>query len=92
MADLTSDVGTLQALLDRLVKMRLPRTMDIKQRVDRGQPLSDSDIDFLKEVLEDANRAQKYVVRNPEFMSVASSLVRLYEEIVQKAVQNEKGA
>jgi hypothetical protein len=92
MADLTSDAGTLQALLDRLVKVRLPRTMEIKQRVERGQRLSDIDIAFLKEVLEDANTAQRYIVRNPEFRTVASGLVELYEEIVHKAVDNEKDA
>jgi len=86
------DMGTLQALLDRLGKVRLPRTLHIKERVDAGERLSDFDIAFLKDVLEDANDAQHYVSGRPEFRTLASELVQHYEDIVRKAVENERRA
>lgn len=91
MSDHTDDTGTIQALLDRLVKLRLPRMLDLKQRVDAGERLSDTEFDFLKRVLEDAQQSQGYVVRHPELHALGSQLVELYEHIVRKATENEKG-
>ena len=90
MSDESMEMGTLQAMLDRLVKVRLPRTLDIKHRVDAGERLTDFDIAFLKDVLEDANDAAQYVNDRPEFRTLASELVQHYEDIVHKAVENEQ--
>ncbi|BDU17084.1 hypothetical protein [Lysobacter auxotrophicus] len=92
MAHPTDDTATLQALLDRLVKFRLPRAMALKQRVDAGERMSDADIAFMKESLEDAQDGQHFVARNPEFHALGAQLVQLYEEIVEKATENEKKA
>ena len=92
MSDHSDDAGTIQALLDRLVKWRLPRTMELKKRIDAGERLTDTDVAFLKEMLEDAQRSQHVVARNPEVRSVGVQLVQLYSEIITKAAENEKGA
>jgi hypothetical protein len=84
------DAATLQALLDRLVRFRLPRAIAIKQRVERGELLSDPEIAFLKEALRDARDGQKFVMRNPDFHGVGVRLVQLYSDIVRKATENEK--
>jgi len=88
----TDDTATLQALLDRLVKYRLPRAMALKKRVDAGERMTDTDIAFMKQALEDAQDGQHFVARNPEFHALGGELVQLYEEIVEKATQNEKKA
>jgi len=87
-----SDDATIQVLLERLVKFRLPRTLDIKQRVDAGQRLSDSEAGFLAQALEDAQAATKFVARNPELHELGARIAQLYGEIVRKALENEKGA
>ena len=87
-----SDDATIQVLFERLVKFRLPRALDIKKRVDAGACLSDSEIDFLKRALEDAQAASKFVVRNPEVHAVGAQIVDLYDEVVRKALENEKHA
>ena len=92
MYDKTDDEGTIQALLERLVKVRLPRALEIKQRIDGGQRLGDNDIAFLKSALEDAQHGAKYVARNPEFQALGTQIAQLYDDIVRKAVENEKGA
>lgn len=91
MSDRTDDEGTIQALLERLVKFRLPRTLEIKQRIDSGERLSDSELEFLKSALKDAQDAEKFVARNPEFHTLGAKIVQLYGEIINKALENEKG-
>ena len=88
----TDDTATLQALLERLVKFRLPRAMSLKERVDAGERMSDTDIAFMKESLEDAQDAQHFVARQPELHALGAKVAQLYEEIVEKATENEEKA
>ena len=89
MAQDPTDTGTSQALLDRLVHSRLPRTLELKQRVDAGDRLTDTDLEFLKDLLEDAQMSQQFIARHPELHDLGGRLVQLYEDIVKKAVENE---
>ena len=84
------DDATVQVLLERLTKFRLPRTLDIKQRVDAGERLTDSELGFLKDSLEDAQQAAEIVVRHPEIHALGAQIVALYDEIVRRAVENEQ--
>lgn len=90
MSDQADDAGTIQVLLERLVKFRLPRTLAIKQRTDNGERLTDSDLEFLKNALKDAQEAEKFVVRNPEFHTLGARIAQLYSEIINKSLENEK--
>ena len=68
MTDAKYDDGTIQTLLDRLNNFRLPRALALKDRVDAGGLLEDSDIEFLQRVFEDANSVQALIQRNPELV------------------------
>ena len=92
MVDPRHDPGTAKALIDRVVRLRLPRTLALKDRVDAGERLTDTDIAFLKSVLEDAEQSRTFVVQHPELHAIGARLVALYEEIVHKAMENERGA
>ena len=85
-----NDEAVLRALLDRLLKFRLPRALDIKKRVESDECLSDADITFLKAALEDARDGQRYVVRNPQFHTLGAQITQLYDDIVSRAMQNEQ--
>ena len=63
----TDDDGLAVALLERLRTQRLPRAIDIKEKVDAGGILDEYDIAFLGEVLTDAERIRPYVDREPEY-------------------------
>jgi hypothetical protein len=92
MSNPTQDAGVIQTLLDRLNSQRLPMALALKEKVDRGEMLSDYDIQKLEEVFADTQAIQPMVDRHPEFQDLASRILHLYKEILDKATQNEKKA
>ncbi len=86
------DEGVIMALLQRLESQRLPRAMDLKEKVDAGETLSDYDIQFLEEVLSDTSHMKPLLDRNPEYAELAARMLQLYREITEKSLENEKKA
>jgi hypothetical protein len=90
MADPNNDAGTIQTLLERLDKFRLPRVLAIKTRVDAGEKLTDYDVEFLNGLNEEGRQISPILARHPEYQALASRLVSLYDEITRKALENEQ--
>ena len=88
--DSNKDAGTIQAMLKRLNDLRIPRALDLKKKVDRGEKLDSYDIEFLETVLEDASGAQHLIAKHPELQTLVSKLVSLYGEITTKGLENEQ--
>lgn len=92
MTEKTHEDGIVVAILERMEKFRIPRALDIKAKVDRGEPLSDSDIDHLNLVLQDAEQVKHYVDARPDLQGLYTRALALYGEITAKALQNEQNA
>ena len=49
------DTGIIQVILERFEKQRLPRMIEIKQRLDQGNTLNEFELEYLSEAVHDAN-------------------------------------
>ena len=84
------DAGTIVALVMRLRSYRIPRARRMLAKVQDGKVLADQDIEFLDRVFRDARQLGPLVRRNPEYMSVVSRMIDLYQEITELALNNEQ--
>lgn len=82
--------GTAYVLLMRLHNERLPRALELKAIVDRGERLSDYDKDYLKRVLSEAAEVSRAANKLPEYRDLVKQMRSLYDEITSKALQNEQ--
>lgn len=90
MTESQREAGIIEVVVQRLEEQRLPRLLDIKDLVDQGERLSDLDINFLQEALQDANDVKAFVDTHPEWQDLAARMAHLYNEITAKALANEQ--
>jgi hypothetical protein len=86
-----SEIGILTAVAERLANRRLPKLLAMKKKVDEGVPLGDNELDFLKKTVKDSHQIMGLVDRHPEYQELATKVIELYKEIVDKALKIEKG-
>ncbi|TVP88255.1 MAG: hypothetical protein EA347_06290 [Thioalkalivibrio sp.] len=90
MAEISKDIGVLTAIAERMVQWRLPRAQKLKERVDQGEVLTDSDIAFLQRVFRDAVAIAPLVERNPQYRPLAVNAMAIYRDITAKALKNQE--
>ena len=92
MSDSESEVAVIYALIERFETPRLPRLLEIKERVDQGDVLSERDIQFMSEIAHDDQQGKRLVDRHPEWQRYCAEVIHLFEEVAEKALENEKNS
>lgn len=90
MSEVSKQSGVIAVLAKRMVEERLPKALELKARIDRGETLNDLDIGFLEQVVSDANAVKPLMRDNPRVLEVAGRMLELYKEITTKALANEE--
>ncbi|WP_295760116.1 hypothetical protein [Undibacterium sp.] len=72
-----------------LLSQRLPMLLRIRERLNLGEVLSDYDIRFLRTGFSDAQNNMALLYQHPEYQPLSAELLRLYQEIMALAWQNE---
>lgn len=90
--DKKSEDMTILALLKQFSYERLPKALELKEKVFAGHTLNKLDIVFLDTVFKDAQYIMRLVDKHPEYQELASKATKLYTDITEKALENEKAA
>jgi hypothetical protein len=93
MVDETQEAGLVAVIVERLEIQLLPRTLDLKDKVDMGEALDELDIIFLEKMFADITEFKPFLMHDPENQELAERVMNLYHAITTKALENEpKGA
>ena len=90
MTEPSKDLGIIAVLCERFATQRLPRALALKEKVDKGELLSDWDAEYLENILEDDEHAKPFVDEHPELQTLYAQAAALYEEITDRALENEQ--
>ena len=86
----TDDTGIIMVIVEWFQKQRLPRVMEIKAKLDRGEALNEFDIEYLSEAIHDNCGFVPYLGRHPEYQALVSKVIHYYKQITDDALANEK--
>ena len=86
----SQDKCTITALLRWLESQSIPRTRTIEAALERGEKISDYDLDFFIKTITDTRYMVLVAERNKEYQELVGRLSSLYRSIVSQAVTNER--
>lgn len=84
------ELGIILVLMEELENKTLPESLWIKHKVDQGELLNDSEIEFLNKALKDAWFVKPLIDTQPEWQTLFAGAVNLYEHITAKALENQR--
>ena len=90
MNESSRDTGLAQVLLERLNTQVLPRALELKAKIDRGEAMDRYDTQFLQGEFTEAAQILPLVNVHPEYQHLFGQVISLYKEITDKALENAK--
>ena len=83
------DEGVIYVVLEHFLRHLHPRAQRIQRHLDAGHRITDSDLDHVAQVLEDARLLRPLIERHPEHRELAQGVYALYASIASRALENE---
>lgn len=82
-------LGVMQAFFQDFETHRLPRILQLKDKVDRGETINDVEFEYLCKEINDACTVKHLTINYPELEEFCLEVGHLYKELCDKAVENE---
>lgn len=86
------DAGILAVLMERGERQRLPRALALEEKMNRGELLSNLDIEFLEDVFDSFSENKALLDRHPEYQEMVARMAGIYARIMDKAAENERSS
>jgi len=83
-------IGIIQSLVQEFEQHRLPKLFRIKDKLDRGEVISDVDFERLCKEIRDAGLAMHMTVHYPELQEFCLLMSHFYKELCDEALVNEQ--
>ena len=77
-------------ILENLVQQALPRTFAIRQKLERGEVLVSSEVDFFVEMIEKINHCQRNFMYDAQCKVIFTTVSHLLLKIADMALKNEQ--
>ncbi|MEH6473304.1 MAG: hypothetical protein V7752_18890 [Halopseudomonas sp.] len=90
MVDAAREQGTISAIIARFNSHRLPRVLEVKARVLKGERLGEFDLRYLERVVRDIRHLQHLSQNNPRYQALFAQVISLYAEVTAAALENER--
>jgi hypothetical protein len=84
------DKPIFTAVLRQLEIYTIPRARGIKAGLDRGEKITDYDLEYFMHAISDTQQMVPVAERNQEYQKLVTRVSCLYRGIVEQAVQNEQ--
>ena len=84
------DKGVLVALMQRFEHQRLPVMLRLRDQVDAGEILSETDVEYLQDLFQHTDQILPLIDKHPEYQHLATTAIGLYHHITEKGLENEK--
>ena len=84
------DAGIALVMLQRLNEQHLPFALELKARMEKGELLTDYDLEYLKRFAEEARFIPALLIRQPQFEPLANQVFSLFAQISAKGFENER--
>jgi hypothetical protein len=83
--------GTQAVLFKQFAHERLPFLIGLQDRVDSREKLSDLDLTTMDEIISRAKGFAHLAELHPDLKPTIAKIINLYEDIMHKALNNERG-
>ena len=86
---MNTDQGVIYVVIEHFARHLYPRALEMQRKLEAGGRLTDSEVEHVEQVIEDAKLLRPLVERHPEHHELAEAVLELYTNIARRAWQNE---
>ena len=84
------DIGAFAALTYRIEQFRLPRILQLREKVASGKTLSSADLHYISTSLDRTRLVLPLTDRHPEYQEFVTRLLGQYMYVVSAGLENER--